>query len=358
MRSPDVQQLGIFSYVSVEERVPSDHPIRSLRRLVDGLLKNLDPILERRYAEFGRPSIPPERLLRAALLQVVYSVRSERLLMEQLDYNLLFRWFVGLNVDDQVWDHSTFSFNRERLFDDEIAQRFFESTVLHAQVKDLTSSEHFSVDGSLLEAWASHKSFRRKDGGDDDEGSSFRGERRSNETHASTTDPDARLARKGAGKEAKLSYQASVLMENRNGLAVALDVRTASGTAECDAALDLIDEMQLGADCSLGADKGYDWASFVEALTKRKIKPHIARNTTRRRSAVPTRVARTKGYAKSQTVRKRIEQIFGWVKTIGGLRKLTRVGLPAVRGHVAFAFAAYNLVRLGGMEGWWDPAPT
>ena len=357
MRSPDVQQLGMFSYVSVEKRVPSDHPIRALRQLVDVLLKDLDPILERRYADSGRPSIPPERLLRAALLQVVYSVRSERLLMEQLDYNLLFRWFVGLNVDDPVWDHSTFSFNRDRLFDDEIAQRFFESTVLHAQLKDLTSNEHFSVDGSLLEAWASHKSFRRKDGCDDD-GSSFRGEQRSNETHASTTDPDARLARRGAGKEAKLSYQASVLMENRNGLAMALDVRTASGTAECDAAVDLIDEMLLGAGCSLGADKGYDRATFVAALTKRKIKPHVARNTTGRRSAVPTKVARTKGYAKSQTIRKRIEQIFGWVKTIGGLRKLTRVGLATVRGQVAFAFAAYNLVRLGGMEGWWLPAPT
>lgn len=357
MRSPDVQQFGMFAYVSVETRVPEDHPIRPLRELVDKLLKDLDPILAKRYADTGRPSIPPERLLRAALLQVIYSVRSERLLMEQLDYNLLFRWFVGLNIDDPVWDHSTFSFNRDRLFDDEIAQRFFESTVLHAEVQGLVSSEHFSVDGTLLEAWASHKSFRPKDGGDND-GGDFRGERRCNETHESTTDPDARLARKGAGKESKLSYQANALMENRNGLAVGVDVRIVSGTAECEGALALIDEMLLGTGCSVGADKGYDRASFVSGLGERKIKPDIARSTKGRRSAVPTKVARTKGYAKSQVVRKRIESIFGWVKVIGGLRKLTRTGLPAVKGQVAWVFAAYNLVRLGGMEGWWEAAPT
>ncbi len=231
MRSPDVQQLGMFSYVSVEDRVPSDHPIRKLRVLVDGILGELDGVLATRYAEGGRPSIPPERLLRASLLQVVYSVRSERLLMEQLDYNLLFRWFVGLNVDDLVWDHSTFSFNRERLFDEAIAQQFFEHTVLLARMRELVSDEHFSVDGTLLEAWASHKSFRPKDG-DDGDGDDFRGEKRSNDTHASTTDPDARLARKGQGKEAKLSYLANALMENRNGLLVGVDVRHASGTGE------------------------------------------------------------------------------------------------------------------------------
>lgn len=217
MRSADVQQPGMFSYVSVDARVPSDHPIRKLRELVDGVLREMDGLFEARYAKTGRPSIPPERLLRASLLQVVYSVRSERLLMEQLDYNLLFRWFVGLNVDDPVWDHSTFSFNRERLFDEEVAQQFFDNTVLVAQLKLLTSNEHFSVDGTLLDAWASHKSFRPKDGGGDDDGD-FRGKPRSNDTHESTTDPDARLARKGKGKEAKLSYQANALMENRNGL--------------------------------------------------------------------------------------------------------------------------------------------
>jgi transposase len=358
MRTPDVQQLGIFAYVSIEKRVPEDHPIRALRELVDKLLKDLDPIFEKRYSAFGRPSIPPERLLRASLLQVIYSVRSERLLMEQLNYNLLFRWFVGLNIDDEVWDHSTFSFNRDRLFDDEIAQRFFDSTVLHAQVKGLISSEHFSVDGTLLEAWASHKSFRPKDGDDDGDGGDFRGQRRCNDTHESTTDPDARLARKGAGKESKLSYQAVALMENRNGLAVGTDVRRANGTAECEGALDLIDEMQLGAGCTLGADKGFDRESFVAGLIERKIKPHVARSTKGRRSAVPNKVARTKGYAKSQVVRKRIESIFGWVKVIGGLRKLAFTGLATVKGHVAWVFAAYNLIRLGGMEGWWEPAPT
>ena len=226
----------MFSYVSVEERVPSDHPIRKLRVLVDVILAELDGEFDKRYAKLGRPSIPPERLLRAALLQVVYSVRSERLLMEQMAYNLLFRWFVGLNMDDPVWDHSTFSFNRDRLFDAEIAQHFFAHSVLLAQIKGLVSDEHFSVDGTLLDAWASHKSFRPKDGGDDGDGSDFRGRPRSNDTHASTTDPDARLMRKSKGKEAKLSYQASTLMENRHGLLIAVDVRHATGTAPVEVA--------------------------------------------------------------------------------------------------------------------------
>jgi len=357
MRSPDMQQLGMFSYVSVEDRVPSDHPIRKLRALVDTILKDMDELFASRYAREGRPSIAPERLLRASLLQVVYSVRSERLLMEQLDYNLLFRWFVGLNVDDTVWDHSTFSFNRDRLFDEEVAQRFFEHTVLQAQLKRLTSDEHFSVDGTLLEAWASHKSFRRKDGGDDDP-DDFHGQSRSNDTHASSTDPDARLMRKSKGREAKLSYQASVLMENRHGLLVAVDVRHATGNAEREAAIDLLDEMLVGAGCTLGADKGYDTRDFVAALTERNIQPHIAQNTKGRRSAVSAQIARTKRYAISLQVRKRIEQGFGWVKVIGGLRKLTRVGLPRVRGWTVWSFAAYNLIRIGGIEGWWEPAPT
>lgn len=357
MRSPDVQQLGMFSYVSVEERVPSDHPIRKLRVLVDGILGELDGVLATRYADGGRPSIPPERLLRAALLQVVYSVRSERLLMEQLDYNLLFRWFVGLNVDDPVWDHSTFSFNRERLFDEAIAQQFFEHTVLLARMQELVSDEHFSVDGTLLEAWASHKSFRPKDGSGGD-GDDFHGDMRSNDTHASTTDPDARLARKGKGREAKLSYLANALMENRNGLLVAVDVRHASGTGERDGALDLLATAGVKSGATLGADKGYDTRDFVAALKRRGIKPHIARHTKGRRSAIDGRAARSKGYAMSLQVRKRIEQGFGWVKTIGGLRKLPLVGLPAVRSWVTWTFAAYNLIRLGGIAEWWDPSPT
>lgn len=357
MRGADVQQLGMFSYVSVEDRVPLDHPIRKLRVLVDTILKELDAVLASRYAAGGRESIPPERLLRASLLQVVYSVRSERLLMEQLNYNLLFRWFVGLNIDDAVWDHSTFSFNRERLFDAEIAQRFFEHTVLLARLNDLVSDEHFSVDGTLLEAWASHKSFRPRDENDDGDGSDFRGHTRSNDTHASTTDADARLARKGQGKEAKLSYLANTLMENRHGLLVGVDVRHASGTGERDGALALADaHLRRGA--TLGADKGYDTRDFVAALDQRGIKPHIARHTKGRRSAIDGRHARSSGYAMSQQVRKRIEQGFGWVKTVGALRKLPLIGLDAVRGWVTWNFAAYNLIRLGGIGQWWDPSPT
>ena len=243
------------------------------------------------------------------------------------------------------------------MFDDEVAQRFFENTVLQAQLRGLTSDEHFSVDGTLLEAWASHKSFRPKDGNGDG-GGDFHGEQRSNDTHESTTDPDARLMRKGKGKEAKLSYQANTLMENRNGLIVGVDVRHATGTAERDGALDLIDEMLLGEGCTVGADKGYDTEDFIAGLLERKIKPHVAQNTKRRRSAVPARVARTTGYAISQMVRKRIEQGFGWTKSIGGLRKLTRIGLQKVRAWTAWSFAAYNLIRIGGIENWWQPSPT
>jgi transposase len=348
----------MFSYVSVEDRVPIDHPIRKLRVMVDTILGELDGMLAERYALGGRPSIPPERILRASLLQVVYSVRSERLLMEQLDYNLLFRWFVGLNVDDVVWDHSTFSFNRERLFDEAIAQRFFEHTVLLARLRELVSDEHFSVDGTLLEAWASHKSFRPKDGSDDGDGGEFHGHKRCNDTHASTTDPDARLIRKGKGKEAKLSYLANTLMENRNGLLVAVDVRLASGTGERDGALDLLTAAGVKVGATLGADKGYDTHDFVAALKQRGVKAHIARHTKGRRSAIDGRTARGKGYAMSQQIRKRIEQGFGWIKTIGGLRKLPMVGLPAVRGWVTWTFAAYNLIRLGGIGQWWDPSPT
>jgi transposase len=357
MRSPDVQQLGMFSYVSVEDRVPADHPIRKLRVFVDFILKELDPMFAERYAVAGRPSIPPERLLRAALLQVVYSVRSERLLMEQMSYNLLFRWFVGLDIDDAVWDHSTFSFNRDRLFDETIAEAFFAHTVLLARVNDLVSDEHFSVDGSLLDAWASHKSFRPKEGNDDDDGSDFHGEKRSNDTHASTTDPDARLARKGKGKEAKLSYLTNTLMENRNGLIIGVDTRHASGTGERDAALDLVDA-HLMRGHTLGADKGYDTHNFVAALKERGIEPHIARHTKGRRSAIDASGETSDGYAMSQRARKRIEQGFGWTKTIGGLRKLPWVGLASVRGWVAWNFAAYNLIRLGGIAQWWNPSPT
>ncbi len=360
MRSRDVQQLGVFSYVSVEERIPQNHPIRNLRRMVDLVLKELDQTLDSRYSPIGRPSIPPERLLRALVLQVVYSVRSERQLMEQVDYNLAFRWFIGLNVDDPVWDHSTFSFNRERLFDAEIAQRFFEHTVLLAEITGLASDEHFSVDGTLLKAWASQKSFRCKDGKDDGDGSDFRRSERRNDTHGSTTDPDARLMRKGQGKEAKLSYQASVLMEHRNGLIVSVDVRRATGTAERDAALEMLDRRDTIKDgTTLAGDKGYDTTAFVEGLEKRGVKAHIARNTGGgRRSTIGADVAATDGYRKSQELRKRIEQSFGWTKTIGMLGQLPVVGIKAVRALTTFNFAMYNLIRMGGIANWWDPSPT
>ena len=357
MRGSDVQQLGMFSYVSVEDRVPPNHPIRKLRLLVDLILREMDGLLATRYAAGGRTSIPPERLLRASLLQVVYSVRSERLLMEQLSYNLLFRWFVGLNIDDAVWDHSTFSFNRDRLFDEEIAQRFFENTVLVARLRELVSDEHFSVDGTLLDAWASHKSFRPKNDDDEGDGGDFHGQRRSNDTHASTTDPDARLARKGKGREAKLCYLANTLMENRNGLLIGIDVRHASGTGERDGALDLVDA-HLYPGATLGADKGYDVHDFVEQLERRGIHAHIARNTKGRRSAIDERTASEEGYAMSQQVRKRIEQPFGWTKTVGDLRKLPLIGLTKVRAWVMWNFAAYNMIRLGGIGGWWEAAPT
>ena len=264
--------------------------------------------------------------------------------MEQLNYNLLFRWFVGLNIDDPVWDHSTFSFNRERLFDAEVAQRVFAHTVLRAGLDELVSDEHFSVDGTLLEAWASHRSFRPKDGSDEGDGSDFRGQKRSNDTHASTTDPDARLARKGNGQQARLAYLANALMENRHGLLVGVDVRHATGTGERHGALALIDaHLQRGA--TLGADKGYDTRDFVDQLKQRGIKAHIARNTSNgRRSAIDGRTARGKGYAISLQVRKRIEQGFGWVKTICDLRKLPRIGLAKVNAWVHRNFAAYNLI--------------
>jgi transposase len=358
VRGADVQQLGMFSYVSVDERVPADHPIRKLRVLVDAILKELDELLASRYAAGGRTSIPPERLLRASLLQVVYSVRSERLLMEQLNYNLLFRWFVGLNIDDPVWDHSTFSFNRDRLFDADIAQGFFAHTVLLGRLNDLVSDEHFSVDGSLLEAWASHRSFRPKDDDRDGDEDDFRGQKRRNATHASTTDPDARLARKGKGQAARLAYLANALMENRHGLLIGVDVRHATGIGEREGALALVDA-HLSPGATLGADRGYDVQDFVEQLRQRGIVPHIARNTAKgRRSAIDARTARRRGYAISLQVRKRIEQSFGWVKTIGDLRKLPLIGLAKVNAWAHWNFAAYNLIRLGGIGQWWNPSPT
>jgi transposase len=304
------------------------------------------------YASNGRPSIAPERLIRALLLQVLYSVRSERLLVEQLDYNLLFRWFVGLSADEAVWDASTFSKNRERFTGAEVGRRLLTEVVRIAKSKGLTSNEHFSVDGTLIAAWASQKSVRRKDGNDDDypdgvgrnAGRNFQGEKRSNETHQSRTDPDALLARKGNTHPARPSYAGHLLMENRNGLIVAAELTPATGTAEREAALELTEVLKDGA--TVGADKGYDVAAFVTELRERRITPHVAQNTSNRRSAIDGRTTRHPGYEISQRIRKRIEEPFGWAKTIGNIRQVMYRGTDRVREVFLVTMAAYNLVRL------------
>jgi transposase len=353
MRGDDFDQAAVFSYLSPEERVPSDHPLRTIRQMVDAVLVELSPAFDRLYARTGRPSVPPEKLLRALLLQVLYTVRSERLLVEQLDYNLLFRWFVGLNMDDRVWDPTTFTKNRQRLLDGHIAERFFERVLAQARARGLLSDEHFTVDSTLIEAWASLKSFRPIDEHDapplDDPGNptvNFRGERRSNATHASTTDPEARLARRGAGREAKLCYQGHVLMENRHGLAVAARVTHATGTAERETGVALAGRVAKCRRVTLGADKGYDTADFVAEVRSLNITPHVAQHTSGRDSAIDGRTTRHPGYAISQHIRKRVEEIFGWLKTVGLLRKVRHRGKPKVDWVFVFATAIYNLIRI------------
>jgi transposase len=300
----------------------------------------------------GRPSIPPEKLLRALLLQVLYSTRSERLLMEQLDYNLLFRWFVGLNMDDAVWDPTVFTKNRERLLAGDIAEAFFARVLAQARQRGLLSDEHFTVDGTLIEAWASLKSFKRKDAPvepPDDPGNptvDFHGERRSNVTHVSTTDPDARLVRKAKGHEAKLAYQGHVLMDNRHGLAVEGCVTRASGYGERAAALEMLGHVATTHRVTVGADKGYDTRDFVEALRLVQVTPHVAQNTSNRSSAIDERTTRHAGYGVSQWKRKRVEEIFGWLKTVGLLRKTRHRGRRRVNWMFIFGLAVYNLVRL------------
>lgn len=350
MRGRDHQQSGIFSYISAEQRVPRDHPLRAIRAMVDVALRNMGPQFDAMYAKVGRPSIPPEKLLRALLLQVLYTVRSERMLMEQLDYNLLFRWFVGMNIDDPVWDVTVFTKNRERLLAAEVAETLFAEVLEQARKRDLLSTEHFTVDGTLIEAWASHKSFKPKEGSDqqppDDPGNptvDFHGERRSNATHQSTTDPEARLARKGPGKEAKLSYAGHVLMENRNGIAVNGCVTQAEGRAEPQAALAMVEEIPGEHRVTLGADKGYDRKEFVQELRDHQVTPHIACKQT---SIIDARTTRHPGYVVSQQKRKRVEEIFGWVKTVAGLRKTRHRGVARVGWMFTFALAAYNLVRM------------
>jgi transposase len=353
MRGDDLHQTEMFSYISLEQRVPKDHPLRPMRKMVDEILVGLSPQFEKLYSKTGRPSIPPEKLLRALLLQVLYSVRSERLLIEELVYNLLFRWFVGLNMDDGVWDSTTFTKNRDRLLKVDIAEAFFEQVLEQARGYGLLSDEHFTVDGTLIEAAAGLKSFKRKGSRDetppDDPGNptvNFHGEKRSNHTHQSTTDPDALLSKKGKGKEAKLNYCGHLLMENRNGLAIDASVTQATGTAERDAGVVFASKIGLGHRATMGADKAYDTKEFVAAVRQANVTPHVAQNNRRRRSAIDQRTTRHAGYAVSQKKRKRIEEIFGWGKTVGLLRKLRHRGVAKVNWVFKFTVAAYNLVRI------------
>jgi len=351
MRGADYQQGPMYSYLSPERRVPQEYPLRAIRKIVDAVLKELSPEFTLLYAANGRPSIAPEKLLRALLLQVLYTVRSERLLMEQLDYNLLFRWFVGLNMDDAVWVPTVFSKNRDRLLEGDIAAAFFDGVVENIRAHGLLSDEHFTVDGTLLEAWAGAKSFQRKDGKSEppEQGGSnptvnFHGEKRSNQTHQSTTDPDALLAKKG--KEAKLNYTGHALMENRNGLIVKTRLTKATGTAEGAAALEMVEEVSGEQRVTMRGDKGYDQKKLVGALRRENVTPHVARNQKRPGgSAIDGRTTRHAGYAISQRVRKRVEEIFGWMKTIGLMRKLRHRGEARVEWMFTFTAAAYNLVR-------------
>ena len=345
----------LFSYVDLEARVRRDHPLRTIREMANEALASLEREFAALYAaRMGRPSIPPEKLLRAMLLQAFYSIRSERQLMERLEYDLLFRWFVGLGVDAPVWDHSTFSKNRDRLLDGAIAAKFLAAVLAQPRVKKLLSTDHFSVDGTLIEAWASVKSFKPRDGAGDppaDGGrnpdADFRGETRSNETHASTTDPDARLYRKGVGKEAKLCFMGHALMENRSGLVVGACLTLADGHAERIAALALIEPYaDRPRPITLGADKGFDAQDFVNELRSMRVTPHVAQNMSGRRSAIDGRTTRHAGYAASQRIRKRIEEAFGWIKTVAGQGKTRFRGVDRVELAFTFAAAAYNLVRL------------
>ena len=357
MRGKDTQQSAMFSYLSPEQRVPADHPLRPIRVMVDVVLKGLSRSFGRMYIDFGRPSIAPEKLLRALLLQVLYTIRSERMLMEQLEYNLLFRWFVGLNMDEPVWVPTVFSKNRDRLLNGDIAEKFFAQVLKQARANNLLSDEHFSVDGTLIEAWASQKSFQRKDQGPtpppEDPGNptvDFHGEERRNDTHASTTDPDARLARKSGGHESKLAYCGNVLIENRNGLVVDTELVLCSGTAERDAGLGMAGRIEGEQRVTAGADKGYDTRGFVREMRDRNVTPHVSQNTNRSGgSAIDGRTTRHPGYAVSQRKRKRIEEVFGWLKTVGMLRKTRHRGIFKVGWVFTFAAAAYNLVRMGNL---------
>jgi transposase len=355
MRGDDLKQGTMLSLVTPEQRVPKNHPLRKVKELADAALLELSATFDAMYSRIGRPSIPPERLLKSMLLMAFYTVRSERMFCEQLDYNLMFRWFLDMNMVEDSFDHSSFTRNRQRLMEHEVAWQFFQAVVIRARKEGLMSDEHFTVDGTLIEAWASMKSFKKKDDDNqsppDDPGNptvNFRGEKRSNETHESTTDGEAKLARKGAGKEAKLAFSQHALMENRNGLLIGLRIAEASGTAERDTAIALLDDELTGRRrVTLGADKGYDTKDFIAQCRARNVTPHVAQNCSGRRSAIDERTAHHAGYAVSQRLRKRVEEIFGWMKTVGNFRRTRFKGVARTEFASLFVGAAYNLLRMG-----------
>ena len=357
MRGADRQTAAMFSYLSPEAFVPPNHPLRAIRPLVNAALDRLSPDFAKIYSAFGRESIAPEKLLRALLLQAFFSVRSERQLMEQLTYNIMFRWFVGLSLDASVWDVTVFTKNRDRLLEGDIAHRFLAAILIDPQVKPLLSDEHFSVDGTMIEAWASIKSFKPKDGSGEppavgrNSEVDFRGQPRSNETHASTTDPDARLYKKAAGQAAKLCHLGHVLMENGNGLVVAAAVTKATGTAEREAAIEMVGALEGSHRITVGGDKAYDTADFVADMRELGVTPHVAQNTNGRRSAIDGRTTRHPGYGVSQKKRKRIEEVFGWIKSSAGFRKTRHRGTERVGWMFTLNAAAYNLVRLPKLLG-------
>lgn len=362
MRGTETKQSSMLCLMSPEERVPASHPLRRIKSLADAALRKLSPTFDAMYSATGRPSIPPERLLKSTLLMALYTVRSERMFCEQLDYNLLFRWFLDMDMLELSFDATAFTHNRTRLLAHDIAGKFFRAVVEQARAARLMSAEHFTVDGTLIEAWASSKSFKRKDDDDpsppEDPGNptvNFHGEKRSNETHESKTDPDARLARKGRGKEAKLAYSAHALMENRNGLLVDLQLDVADGRAERRNAIEMLDEALPGARrLTLGADKGYDTREFVAQCRERNVTPHVAQTSDARRdSAIDGRTTTHAGFAVSQRVRKRVEEIFGWMKTVGGFRKTRYVGIGANQIAAYMIGAAYNLLRIAKL--WPNP---
>jgi transposase len=358
MRGPQEPQSNMLLAVTPEDLVPVDHPIRRIREIADAALAELSATFTAMYARTGRHSVPPEHLLKGTLLMALYSMRSERQFCERLQYDLLFKWFLGLNISDRAFDHATFSKNRERVLKHAVAEQFLAAVTQEAQRRQLISDEHFTVDGTLLQAWASLKSVGRRDagglpgpGGGRNPDVDFHGQQRTNDTHVSRTDPEARLARKGPGQETRLCYAGHVLMENRHGLILDVHVSQATGTAERDAALVMLDRRRTaGKRATLGADKGYDTRAFVRAVRERKVTPHVTQNTSGRRSAIDGRTTRHVGYAVSQRIRKRVEECFGWIKTTGNGRKLRYVGLAKNQLWATFTAAAYNLVRIANIE--------